>query len=352
MALLNEDGSVKRIFSNANSGLVSIVGAKSPTEVLVGNAGCDQYGNIWIVNSFAYNGNIFAVYSPNDTVNPWHTFGPAPQAKFISIGVDAYGGVWTGDQFGDAQSNWHGVFYYNANGTLDNTSDDEDYQVTVSDGLLSNEVNALVVDNEDQVWVGTSLGLNAVYDPTNPSYVSSIYSMLDQDVLGIDYDALDDKWVSTNSGVYVLSKDGNSRVAEYDVTNSPLPSNVVVAVACDRIHGKVYFATNSGVTQLDMGVVQPVTNFSKIKVYPNPVRLPADPLVRIVGLVADSHVKIFSIAGKLVCDGNNITYGGNYAYWNGTDDNGKLLPSGVYIIIAYSPDGSQSAIAKIAVIHQ
>lgn len=349
MALLNEDGSVKNIFTNANSGLVGIVGGK-PTDVLVGNAACDQNGNIWIVNSFAYNGNIFAVYSPNDTLKPWHTFGPAPQAKFISIGVDAYGGVWTGDQFGDAQNNWHGVFYYNANGTLDYAGDDVDYLVTVSDGLLSNQVNALVVDNEDQVWVGTSLGLNVIYDPTTPSYVSSIFSMLDQDVLGIDYDALDDKWVSTNSGVYVLSKDGNSRVAEYDLTNSPLPSNVVVAVACDRTHGKVYFATNSGVTQLDMGVVQPTTNFSTIKVYPDPIRLPAVRQVKIVGLVADSQLKIFTVSGKLVRIFQ--AQGGDYAYWDGSDDNGKLLPTGVYIIIAYSPDGSQSAITKVAVIRQ
>lgn len=354
MALLNEDGSVKRIFDNSNSPLVGI--PKHVDYVLVGNAVCDPNGNIWMTNFEAYNGNILAVYSPQDS--SWYTFqnSYSAPAGFISIAIDGFGGVWAGDQYADDNLNYHGVFYYNDNGTLANTSDDNDLLITTSSGLLSNQVNSVLVDNEDQVWIGTTLGLNVIYDPTDPSFVSSIYSMLDQDILGVDYDALDDKWVSTVDGVYELSKDGNTRVAEYDMTNSPLPGSYVVSVACDRIHGIVYFATNYGVTQLRMGVVQPQTNFSQIKVYPNPVRYPLKQgYVEIAGLVPDSQIKIFSVSGKLVCNlqeqqNNAGRIQGNIAYWGGTDDNGKLLPTGIYIIIAYSSDGSQTAVAKVAVV--
>jgi hypothetical protein len=350
MALINEDGSVKKIFNNSNSSLVGTSGGSN--YVLVGNAVCDANGNIWMTNGGAYDGNTLAVYSPQDT--SWHTFNNPnpPPGGFVSIAIDGYGGVWAGDQYGDGKGDYYGLFYYNANGTLANTNDDQSTQLTTGNGLLSPQVNSLVVDNEDQVWIGTALGLNVIYDPSAyPNfYIASIYSMLDQTILGIDYDALDDKWVSTTSGVYALSKDGNTRVAEYDMTNSPLPDDNVGSVACDRIHGIVYFATDYGVTQLKMGVVQPQTNFSKIKVYPDPVKFPLKNQVKIMGLVAGSHVKIFSIAGKMVSNGDKITYGGNYAYWDGTDDSGNLLPSGVYIIIAYSPDGSQSAVTKVAVI--
>ncbi len=351
MALLNEDGTVRKVFNNLNSSLVNTPG-DNPGYVLVGNAACDANGNIWMTNFGAYNGNVLAVYSPQDS--SWHTFNNpySPPAGFVSIAIDAYGGVWAGDQFADTKDNYDGVFYYNDNGTLSNTSDDQSIPLAANNGLLSNQVNSLVVDNENQVWIGTASGLNVVYDPSNPTYISSIYSMLDQDILGVDYDALDDKWVSTTSGVYVLSKDGNTRVAEYDMTNSPLPDDNVGSIACDRTHGIVYFATNYGITQLKMGVVQPQTNFSKIKVYPNPVKFPIKNQIQIVGLVADSQIKIFSIAGKLVSHlpGAAGTVQGNIAYWYGTDDSGNFLPTGIYVIIAYAPDGSQSAIAKVAVI--
>ncbi len=349
MALLNEDGSVKKIFNSSNSSLVFDVGASK--SVLVGEAACDPSGNIWMTNKSAYNGNVLAVFSPKDS--SWHSFNNifSPPSGFIPIAVDGFGGVWAGDLYGDASqsSNRWGVFYYNDNGTLTNTSDDYSLLITTDDGLLSNQINSIVVDNEDQVWIGTTAGLDAIYNPTDPQDILSIYSMLDQDILGIDYDALDDKWVSTITGVYELSKDGNGGfLNEYDITNSPLPDNQVNSVACDRVHGIVYFATNYGITQLKMGVVEPQTNFSKIKIFPNPVKFPLKQQVEIVGLVAESQIKIFSIAGKLVCDFQ--AQGGKIAYWNGTDDNGNILPSGIYIVVAYSSDGSQSAVTKVAII--
>jgi ligand-binding sensor domain-containing protein len=349
MALLSGDTIVKT-FNTTNSQLVGI-----PVDeyyVVVGNAACDANGNIWMTNMDAYNGNVLAVYSPKDS--SWHTFhnGYSSPSGFVPITVDGYGGVWAGDEYGEAQGyvqgTYHGVFYYNANGTLDNTSDDVSRLVTTDYGLLSNQVNSVVTDNENQVWIGTTLGLNVAYDASSPTSLASIYSMLDQYVWAIDYDALDEKWVSTTTGVYVLSKDGNTRIVQYNSTNSYLPSDNVISVACDRVHGIVYFATDYGVTQLKMGIVQPLTNFSKIKVYPNPVVFPLKGQVQIVGLVAGCEIKIFSVAGKLVR--NFEAQGGNIAYWDGNDDSGRALPSGVYIIIAYSSDGSQSAVTKVAVV--
>lgn len=357
MALLSGD-TITKVFNNANSQLVGI--PVDPNYVVIGDAACDASGNIWMTNMDAFNGNILAVYSPQDT--SWYTFhnSYSSPSGFVSLAIDGYGGVWAGDRYGEpqgyVQGNFHGVFYYNDNGTLANASDDNSLLITTSDGLLSNHINSVAVDNEDQVWIGTTLGLNVIYDPTDPSFVSSIYSMLDQNILGIDYDALDDKWVSTIAGVYVLSKDGNARVAEYDMTNSPLPSNNVNSVACDKVHGIVYFSTDYGITQLKMGVVQPQTNFSQIRVYPNPVKYPLkQAYVEIAGLVADSQIKIFSISGRLVCSlqeqqNSAGRVQGNIAYWYGTDDSGKLLPSGIYVIIAYAPDGSQSAVTKVAIV--
>ncbi|MCL5266585.1 MAG: hypothetical protein M1469_00585 [Bacteroidetes bacterium] len=351
MALLQGDSI--SVYNNSNSGLVGV--QQNPSYVLVGDAVCDSSGDIWMTNPFAYNGNVIAAYVPAQ--NKWYTFNNiycAP-SKFVPIAIDPYGGIWTGDEYGDSQGAYHGLFYYNANGTLSNKTDDISSLMDVASqtsGYLSDQVNALAVDNEGQLWIGTTLGLGAIYDP-NPAYqsgISSIYSMLDQDVSGIDYDALDHKWVSTATGVYVLSSDGNTRLAQYNTTDSPLPSDNVISVACDRAHGIVYFATPYGVTQLDMGVQQPQQDFSKLKIFPDPAKIPTTQPIQIVGLVANSQIKIFSVDGRLVDEFQ--AQGGKIAYWNGTDSAGRLLPTGVYIVVAYSSDGSQSTVAKIALVRQ
>ncbi|MCL4539671.1 MAG: hypothetical protein M1378_08775 [Bacteroidetes bacterium] len=351
MALLQGDSMT--VYNNSNSGLVGV--QQNPSYVLVGDAVCDSSGDIWMTNPFAYNGNVIAAFVPAQ--NKWYTFSNvycAP-SKFVPIAIDPYGGIWTGDEYGDSQGAYHGLFYYNANGTLSNKADDISSLIDVASqtsGYLSDQVNAVTVDNEGQLWIGTTLGLGAIYDP-NPAYqsgISSIYSMLDQDVSGIDYDALDHKWVSTATGVYVLSSDGNTRLAQYNTTNSPLPSDNVISVACDRARGIVYFATPYGVTELDMGIQQPQQNFSKLKIFPDPARIPSAQPIQIVGLVANSQIKIFSVDGRLVDEFQ--AQGGKIAYWNGTDGGGKLLPSGIYIVVAYSSDGSQSTVAKMAIIRQ
>jgi hypothetical protein len=275
---------------------------------------------------------------------------------FIPIAIDAYGGVWTGDAFGNISStSFNGLFYYNDNGTLSNLSDDQsDIFNTNNSPLLSNQVNSVIVDSDDQVWVGTALGLQVIFDP-DPSagfYVSTIYSLYDQFINDIDYDALDQKWVATNTGVYVISKDGSTTVTIYNTSNGFLPSDKVVSIACDRKDGIVYMATEYGITELKTGVKQPVQSFAKLKVFPDPAVLSGSQPVQIhiEGLVANSEVKIFSIDGRLVDQFQ--AQGGDVAYWNGTDLSGNYLPTGIYIVVAYSSDGSQSSVTKIALIHK
>ncbi len=351
MALVDHDS--VRVFDGTNAPFYGI--PKDNKYILVGSAVSDPSGNIWVTNPTSYINNPIAVYSPSE--NKWYSFHNAlsPVSGFAPISIDAYGGIWTGDQYGQPSSagSFSGLLYYNANGTLDNTSDDQSYILNQGNaGLLSNNVNAVLVDNEDQVWIGTSLGMDVIYDPDPAGSLSvqSIYSLLDQNINSIDYDALDQKWVATNTGVYVISRDGNTPITSYNTANSPLPNNQVLAVACDRSNGIVYFATVDGITELKTGVKQPEANFSKLKIFPDPARVPLSQPIHIEGLVASSEIKVFTIDGRLVTQFQ--AQGGKVAYWNGTDLTGKLLPTGIYIVVAYSSDGSQSLVSKIALIHR
>ncbi len=195
MALLRGD-SIMGVFDHSNT--PQLVGFSKDTNfVLVGSAVSDQSGNIWMVNKGAYNDNVLDVDSTNGHWGTVTDDNTSDDGGFSVLAIDAYGGLWVGDAYNDV--NPQGLFYFNPAYNLQES-------FTTNDGLLGNRVYAILVDSENQLWIGTSGGLNVDYDPyiakQSDFSALSIYSMLDENVTGIDYDALDDKWVSTSTGVF------------------------------------------------------------------------------------------------------------------------------------------------------
>jgi flagellar hook assembly protein FlgD len=83
---------------------------------------------------------------------------------------------------------------------------------------------------------------------------------------------------------------------------------------------------------------------------PNPYILPNDQPLVIHNLVANSSVKILSVSGNVVTQ--FLAQGGGRAFWDGRDRDGRLVPSGVYFVVAYSETSSQVATGKVAVIRK
>jgi flagellar hook assembly protein FlgD len=67
-------------------------------------------------------------------------------------------------------------------------------------------------------------------------------------------------------------------------------------------------------------------------------------------LVKDSKIKILTISGRLVRQFE--TPGGRVAYWDGRDDSGRLVASGIYLIVAYDTEGNNVTTGKVAVLRQ
>jgi len=68
------------------------------------------------------------------------------------------------------------------------------------------------------------------------------------------------------------------------------------------------------------------------------------------GLVKDSDIKILTISGKLLREFTSP--GGRIASWDGKDQSGKFVSSGVYIIVAFDKDGNNVTTGKIAVLRK
>ena len=67
-------------------------------------------------------------------------------------------------------------------------------------------------------------------------------------------------------------------------------------------------------------------------------------------MIRDSDIKVLTISGKLVRE--FTTPGGRIANWDGRDETGNFVPSGVYLIVAYDKDGNNVSTAKVAILRE
>jgi flagellar hook assembly protein FlgD len=64
----------------------------------------------------------------------------------------------------------------------------------------------------------------------------------------------------------------------------------------------------------------------------------------------DSEIKVLTINGTLVTQ--FFSPGGRTAYWDGKDDNGELVSTGIYLIVAFDSEGNSVVTGKVAVLRE
>jgi hypothetical protein len=181
--------------------------------------------------------------------------------------------------------------------------------------------------------------------------VSNVYSLQPVNISCMAVDALNRKWIGSDQGLLLLSSDGTSVIATYNSTNSLLLSNNVLSIAVDDAHGMIYVGLDIGLMAFSTSAVQPNTDFSVLRVYPNPfIASGSSNGLTIDGLIKDSEVKILDITGRVVK--TLTTPGGRTVKWDGRTDANALLNSGVYIVVAYDKDGNSVGLQKFAVIRK
>ena len=165
----------------------------------------------------------------------------------------------------------------------------------------------------------------------------------------IAVDPLNQKWVGTNQGLLLVNSDGSRLLAVYDTKNSPLLSDRIISVAVDENAGIVYAGTDNSLTSFETPFIRPKEAFDELFIYPNPYILnDGSNFITIDGLIANSEIKILTISGKLISEFSSP--GGRTAHWDGKDDDGNLVSSGVYIVVAFDTEGNNTVTGKVAVL--
>lgn len=355
-----QDPTTATVYDETNTPLRGING--SPSFVLVAKAVTDLNGRTWMVN-----------FDPTAGIGPVLVLRLRPGElsddgteflEFVApfnvtrsyrwLAIDDNGTKWLGSDAGQAAT-FSGLLFLNDRGTPLDISDDRWGRLTTSDGLSDNQQTALVVDKLGELWIGSPKGLSVLVNPTsvalggNAPVFRTIRALNDIPVKAVAVDALNRKWIGSDQGLFLLSAEGDTVIRKFTVDNSPLVNNQIRSILSVEATGDIYIGTANGMSKVRT-VAEAPKGESLLEVAPQPFVLPSSEQLRIKGLPPDATVKILAAGGVLIREFPSP--GGAVALWDGRDDEGNLVPSGVYIIVASSRNGDATVAGKVAVIRQ
>jgi hypothetical protein len=326
---------------------------------LVSDVEYDDDGNLWVLNGYAT--KTLKVLKAD---KEWLSFDLGANSKnnFTSdMVIDFNRNVWLAVE-------GKGLFAFDYNETLDNPQDDRVQNIVKSnltENLPSNSIRAIAVDFDNEIWVGTDNGFAIIYnsdnvfESTQPQFLpqriklefeGNVEYLLGSTAINdIEIDGGNRKWMATESaGVFLLSPDGLTIIANYTVENSGLISNTVFDLEIDQKTGEVYMITNLGLVSLRTDASYEDFNYVDVRVFPNPVRPEFEGLITIQGIRYNSDVKFTDMAGNLVY---KTTSNGGTAVWNGKNLNGEKVASGVYLIWTAANEGKGRKVGKVLIIN-
>lgn len=336
--LLVKDGEEFSFYDQYNSGLGFAVGNESATRIA--GLAMDDEGNLWIGNFLS--ARPIVVMKADGS---WKNFSVPGNTNLAQVIVDERGYKWY-MVYGQSA----GLLVFDDGGTIDDPNDDRYAQINSSNSALpTNDVYCLEVDLDGDIWVGTSQG-PVIFDGfANPFDGSSqgfrikieqdeLISFLlgDEEITTIAIDGANRKWIGTRNGVFVHSPNGETELARYNVSNSPLLNNNIIDININQETGEVFIATEGGLISVRTDATSGgVRHDSKVYAYPNPVRENYDGPIAIRGLPRDAVVKITDVSGRLVFETRAL---GGQAIWSGKDLDGNKAQTGVYLVFSTNED--------------
>lgn len=354
-----------KLYSINNSSLQTIFPKESYKLNYVRTNGLqyDKNHNLWVLNSY-----IDSVINVLKDDGKWISFyHPELVGKptFERIIFDKRGWAWITSMRYEP-----GVFCFNTNGTLEDTSDDKTKFIGSfinQDGtnLGKLKILSIVEDKDGAIWIGTEKGPIVIYNPTNffddDFYCTQIkvprndgtnladFLLSNERINAICIDGGNRKWIGTESnGIFLLSKDGLETIHHFTTENSPLLSNKIQSLALNPKTGELFIGTDQGLISYMSDATEGENTFSETAhAFPNPVKPDYTGLITITGLIRDSNVKITDINGNHIFAGNSV--GGQFT-WNGRNSKGKKVASGIYLVLAADAEGKEGIATKILII--
>lgn len=299
----------------------------------------DALGNMWLLNYQADNLNVLAV---TDSLGNWQYFTTRDGIKSkltTALASDQNGRVWIGTQDRGISVLDHGDTPFTK------TDDDLTQGLGTEDGLLSLNIRSLARDSDGVMWIGTPDGLNYWYE----GEVRPRYQVINDDINVVSVDVRNNKWIGTSGGMSMFEADGFTW-RHFSTSTSQLVSDNVTCFAFNENTGQVYIGTTNGLSRLQTPFTRPAANLSRLSGYPNPFHLEGEGALFYIENLADkAAVRIYTPEGRLVRHIPASQIFGSRTSWDGRNDHGELVASGIYLFLATTESG-MSGTGKVAVI--
>lgn len=349
-----EDDIATILYNTTNSGLQSLVDPSNPSygpDIRVEQTAFDRNGNLW-----ASNGLIANMFKVLRTSGQWQSYS-----------VDNVIGGFTGNGRMVVDKNNTKWLCTLDEGLLAFNENNNNKLLKITEGqnegnLPSSAVQALAIDNRNQLWIGTRKGLRVLSSvdrfvnqdeiTTNSIIINdeglAQELLFDQFITDIAVDGSNRKWIGTlDSGVFLFSSNGQETIHHFTITNSPLPSNTINDIEINGVSGEVFVATAKGMVSFKGTSTSSKESLADVFVYPNPVRPGFDGTVKISGLTSRANVKITDIEGNLV---HEVISEGGTIEWDTSAFGKYRVASGVYMIFISSEDALDTTVKKVMIV--
>jgi len=330
----------------------------------------DAEGNIWVTNwDDKRPDSVVTVIAPSGQVK--QAFKTENFTRGYDIFVDRYKDltwVWLGSSrqtFGTLDG--LGVGKYDGNSLTVK-------QISLSDGVID-----IVRDKDGIVWIGTNNGIKYIDLKASPSdplslsatHINSVISgPVGNFIYDIEVNGINEKWFATDYGVSVLSPDNSvwrhyvtkyfsqSSSVQGEIIRTDLIEPAVTDIEFDEKNGIAVLASDNGVVFLEYGRIFKSSSLpgGELQTKPSPFLNDGSEVMGFYfpddGNSYDT-AKIFDMSGLLIRGGDggkelNIQNG-----WDGRNNDGKIVSSGIYQVICYSKsDRTKNITGKIAVVRK
>lgn len=347
-------------YNRANSNLPGFEVA--PDFIIASGLDADSKGDVWATIL----ANITQPLARYDRqTEAWTRYPVSPNAgsssQYYGLTIDSFDQKWIPLYTATLVPRGVLVAAHDADGT------ERSFRLTSNDNegaLPDDNVRAVAQDQRGEVWVGTDRGVARFLFPdriiagtaqerrstpliNEDPTVADRLLLRDVRITALAVDPSNRKWIGTAAnGLWLLNENGGRVIHHFTAENSPLLSNAIQSIAIDPTSGEVYVATDAGLVSYLSDSREGERSMDALTLYPNPFRYADGVEVMIDGLKDRSTVTILGVDGYPVA---RFETRGGRAAWNGLDDTGRRLPTGVYSVVATHESGGR-ATGRILVI--
>lgn len=352
------------VFNSSNSAIEGWVSLDPDFPVIIGLE-TDSERDVWAVSYFGSTPLYYQRPGDDDWIGYEKGAAASSSDEYGGLFIDSHDQKWV--TLLGVGNVGRGILVVDT-GNPEDVNDQTSVKISDSPGsgnLPNGRVNAIIEDLDGEVWVGTDRGIAKFVFPqfvitgsaqeregqwllNEDPDAESPFLLRDINVSAMAVNSANQKWIGTaNDGVWLLNSRGSRIIKHYNSENSPLLSDNIVDITVEQETGLVYISTDVGLITYQDIPSEPVREMETLKVFPNPFVYDRHDRIFVEDLSDQTTIRVLGVDGTLI---RSIDNRGGRAEWDGRDFNGNRVGSGVYLVVALDPDGSERGVGKVVII--